>query len=91
MTFFGFDMNTKNCAKRTHLCSYDVVSLEMKNYKVFFFFFFTVKKKDATKWQGNQGKIPLGQQSFSISSMSTQINPKEKRYLPSKIDNLSFN
>lgn len=48
MSFFGFDMNTKNCAKRTHLCSYDVVSLEMKNYKVFFFLFYS-KKKDATK------------------------------------------
>lgn len=45
MSFFGFDMNTKNCAKRIHLCSYDVVSLEMKNYKVFFFLFYSKKKR----------------------------------------------
>lgn len=58
MSFFGFDMNTKNCAKRTHLCSYDVVSLEMKNYKVFFFFFFTVKKKMLQSDKETKAKYP---------------------------------
>lgn len=80
----------KLCQKNTPLqlwCSF----IGDEKLQGFFFFLFYSKKKDATKWQGNQGKIPLGQQSFSISSMSTQINPKGKRYLPSKIDNLSFN